>query len=97
MSLNNELNAKRDSFDDRICDDMCEVLLSGLSLEDKIRLECVSKQIQRCVYRRQYSVNTNDLFLGPEVYRESDDSYHREYNELNEQNFGNLLKKCAKH
>src|ERR1700742_1950685 len=66
MSLNNKLNAKRDSFGDRICDDLCEVLLSGLSLEDKIRHECVSKQFQRCVYRRQYILDAPDLYCRPE-------------------------------
>jgi hypothetical protein len=41
---NNEKSLKRDSFSGRICDDLCEVLLSYLSFEDKIRFECVSKQ-----------------------------------------------------
>ena len=38
---------------DRIDDDLCEVLLSYLSLEQKFRFECVSKQFKRCVYQRQ--------------------------------------------
>ena len=32
---------RRDSFSDRVCDDLCEHLLSFLSFEDKIRFECV--------------------------------------------------------
>jgi hypothetical protein len=44
---------KRDSFSDRICDDLCEVLLKNLSFEDKICFECVSKQFQRCVFVKQ--------------------------------------------
>jgi hypothetical protein len=50
---NNESSLKRDSFSDRICDDLCEVLLSYLSFEDKIRFECVSKQFQSCVNNKQ--------------------------------------------
>ena len=42
-----EDNYRRDSFDDRICNDLCEVILKYLSLEDKLKLECVSKQFQR--------------------------------------------------
>src|SRR5437868_1725477 len=44
----------RDSFSDRVCDDLSEVILQYLSLEDKLRLECVSKQFQRTVFRRHY-------------------------------------------
>jgi hypothetical protein len=43
---NNKIDLKRDSFSGRICDDLCEVLLSYLSFEDKIRFECISKQFQ---------------------------------------------------
>ena len=42
-----EVNYRRDSFSDRVCDDLCEVILKYLSLEDRLRLECVSKQFQR--------------------------------------------------
>ncbi|CAG2162579.1 unnamed protein product [Oppiella nova] len=39
----------KDSLD-RFGDDMCEHILSYLTLEDRIRCECVSKQWQRLVY-----------------------------------------------
>ena len=52
----NEDNYRRDSFGDRICDDLCEFLLQFLSLEDKIRLQCVSKQFQRTVFKRHYEL-----------------------------------------
>ena len=42
-----EVIYRRDSFSDRVCDDLSEVILKYLSLEDKLRLECVSKQFQR--------------------------------------------------
>ena len=43
---------QRDSFDDRICDDLCEEVLQYLSLNDKIRLQCVSKQFSRLIFQR---------------------------------------------
>ena len=66
MSLNTKfqnLNLKSvsknsDSFDDRICDDLCEVILQYLPLKDQIKLECVSKQFQRTVYRRIQEFNS---------------------------------------
>src|ERR1700728_3934119 len=39
---------------DRFGDDMCELVLSYLSLSDKVRVECVSQQFRRCVYQKQY-------------------------------------------
>ncbi|CAG2103797.1 unnamed protein product [Medioppia subpectinata] len=41
------------SFSDRFGDDLCQELLSYLSLEDKFRFECISKQWQRLVFGRQ--------------------------------------------
>ena len=45
-------NLKRDSFEDRVCDDLCEALLQFLPIEDKFKFECVSKQFQRNVFQR---------------------------------------------
>jgi hypothetical protein len=59
-NINNEISLKRDSFSDRICDDLCEVLLSYLSFKDKMRFECVSKQFQRCVYNKENSIDVRD-------------------------------------
>ncbi len=53
---NNENSLKRESFSDRICDDLCEVLFSYLLFEDKIRFECLSKQFQRYVYIKQNTI-----------------------------------------
>ena len=44
------------SFDDRICDDLSEVLLQFLPIKHKLRLECVSKQFQRTVFQKQCKV-----------------------------------------
>jgi hypothetical protein len=43
---------KKCSFE-RFCDDLCVYLLSYLPLRDKVRLECVSKQWNRCVFATQ--------------------------------------------
>ena len=43
---------QKDSFGDRIYDDLCEDILQFLSFEDKLRLECVSKQFQRTIYSK---------------------------------------------
>ena len=44
-----------DSFD-RFSDDLIELIASYLSLEDKTRLQCVSKQWRRTVFQRQTSL-----------------------------------------
>ena len=62
----NEDNYRRDSFEDRFCDDLSEVLFQFLSLEDKLRLQCVSNQFQRTVFQRHYEL---DLILSPEHHK----------------------------
>ena len=47
---------KSQSFSDRICDDLCEEILQYLSLEDKLKLEGVSKQFQRTVLKKHYEL-----------------------------------------
>ncbi len=87
---------RRDSFSDRICDDLCEVLIKYLSFEDKIRFECVSKQFQRCVYSKQYKLQINIDYKGNknsliELY-----PYHRSSydSKVNFKAFKSVLKKC---
>ncbi|CAG2102113.1 unnamed protein product [Medioppia subpectinata] len=48
---------------DRFGDDLCQLLLSYLSLEDRFRLECVSKQFQRTVFKSVVDMNINDRFI----------------------------------
>ena len=45
----------KDSFN-RFGDDLTKEIFQYLTLEDKIRLECVSKQWQRCVYNKQFVI-----------------------------------------
>ena len=50
---------KRQSFSERICDDLCPHILQYLSLEDKLRLECVSKQFQRSIITSQRVISVD--------------------------------------
>ncbi|CAG2107156.1 unnamed protein product [Medioppia subpectinata] len=48
---------------DRFGDDLFEYLLSYLSLEDRFRLECVSKQFQRTVFKSVVDICIDDSLL----------------------------------
>ena len=63
MFPSNEDNYRRDSFEDRFCDDLCEEILQYLSLEDKLKLEGVSKQFQRTVLKKhnELTIETNTV------------------------------------
>ena len=74
MSLSKELcirsdskrkpeNYRRDSFDDRFCGDLYEEILRYLTVGDKFRLECVSKQFQRTVFQNLNELNLNDSYV----------------------------------
>ena len=45
----------KSSFD-RFGDDLTELIVSYLSFEDKLRLECLSKQFRRLVFNKQFSL-----------------------------------------
>ena len=45
----------KNSFD-RLGDDLTELILQYLTFEDKVRLECVSKQWRRLVYNKQFII-----------------------------------------
>ena len=61
VNYNNKIDLKRNSFSDRICDDLCQVLLKYLSFEDKIRFECVSKQWKTLIFNKQNSIEINEF------------------------------------
>ncbi|CAG2103935.1 unnamed protein product [Medioppia subpectinata] len=48
---------------DRFGDDLCELLLSYLSFEDRFRLECVSKQFRRTVFVSVVDITLSDRFI----------------------------------
>ena len=92
--VDNKVYAK-DSMD-RFGDDLTEEVLQYLTSEDKIRLECVSKQWQRCVYQRQYVIRID--YFGDEEQRNLLNGVIFVFNNflrlLNEEYFESVLKKC---
>ena len=63
------VSQNRQSFSDRICDDLCEEILQYLSLEDKLKFEGVSKQFQRTIFEKHYEL-TIDTYNGYYLYIE---------------------------
>ncbi|CAG2108403.1 unnamed protein product [Medioppia subpectinata] len=61
ISQQTQMYAK-DSLD-RFGDDLCELLLSYLSLEDRFRFECLSKQFQRAVFTSVVNITLSDGFI----------------------------------
>jgi hypothetical protein len=55
--MNNKINKKysKQSFD-RFGDDLCQLLLTYLSISDKMRFECISKQWQRFIFNKQFKL-----------------------------------------
>ena len=47
------MNRNMDSFEDRIDDDLFEIIISYLPIKDKLRYESVSKRFQRFVFNKQ--------------------------------------------
>jgi hypothetical protein len=88
---NNCIDLKRDSFSDRICDDLCEVLLSYLSFEDKIRFECVSKQWRKLIFNKQYIIK---IYRYPIQKKNIFKALWNERHEFNVKAFESVLKKC---
>ena len=71
---------------DRFGDDLTELILQYLTFEDKVRLECVSKQWRRLVFNKQFvielDIGSKEKIIGQnELY-------------LNVQLLESLLKKC---
>ena len=50
---------------DRFGDDLTELILQYLTFEDKVRLECVSKQWRRLIYNKQIEINIWTSKLSP--------------------------------
>jgi len=62
-------NIYRQSFH-RFCDDLCEEILLFLPINDKIRLECVSKQFKRCLIKRQTILEISDNVLSRNNFKD---------------------------
>ena len=88
----------KNSFD-RFGDDLTEEILQYLTFEDKIRLECVSKQWRRLVFNKQFAIeihcsyittkdNLNQLIIDEDL----DEVLTKK--ELNNEGLISVLKKC---
>ena len=88
----NETKVAKDSMD-RFGDDLTELILSFLWFEDKIRLECVSKQWKRCVFQRQFFIEIDFYSNGSHnsMNKLIDNDY---YHHLDEEALELVLKKC---
>ena len=47
---------------DRLGDDLTEEILQYLTFEDKVRLECVSKQWRRLVLNKQFVIDIDKIY-----------------------------------
>ena len=101
------MNGYRKDSMDRFGDDLTEEVIQYLTLKDKIRLECVSKQWQRCVFEKQFVLeickryqrhnSLKRLFRRIVYRRESDEEWDSEEytsNELDVKRLESVLKKC---
>ena len=79
----------KNSFD-RFGDDLTEEILQYLTFEDKIRLECVSKQWKRCVYTKQFEIILKPYKVEYKNVKTGTDSRRQ----VNEQHLESVLKKC---
>ena len=86
MSKSNEIKSKNSqSFNERICDDLAEILLQYLSIEEKVKLEKVCQLFQRNIYLKVFELNLEDGMFWWE--NNGDESFN-----LNR--FATLVKKC---
>ena len=70
IQLNSDLQ-KKSSFDERVCDDLCEVLLKYLPIKDAFRLESVSKQFQSNIFLPQ-----KVLYIGQNISSSEPDQHY---------------------
>ena len=98
----------KNSFD-RFADDLTELIVSYLWFEDKVRLECVSKQWRRLVFNKQIVIDLKDLCSNDESKKKNSlKSLFRRYyyndkrgyrylsisNDFDRQLLESVLKKC---
>ena len=94
QAITSKLNSMKvyakDSMD-RFGDDLTEEVIQYLTFNDKVRLECVSKQWQRCVYNKQFSIELVNY------WSEEPNSLMKiisQNEELSKQRLTTFLKKC---
>jgi hypothetical protein len=94
INNNNKIDLRRDSMSDRICDDLCEILFTYLSFEDKIKFECVSKQWQTLIFNKQFILDIN-VFINHKKQQFLDKLLiPKNDNKFDLKAFESVLKKC---
>ena len=89
----NDSNGYRKDSMDRLGDDLTELIVSYLWFEDKVRLECVSKQWRRLVFSKQFAIEFS-------IYPSKNNlrrivRYIHNYNKIfKKQELESLLNKC---
>ena len=86
----------KNSFD-RFGDNLTELILQYLTFEDKVRLECVSKQCRRLVFNKQFEIDLNNSFEGKNSLKRLRSSHgFRDDDQklIDRQLLESLLKKC---
>ena len=79
----------KDSMD-RLGDDLTELILQYLTFEDKVRLECVSKQWRRLVFNKQFVI---ELMLNSNS-KNSINGVLDDRGQVNKQHLESVLQKC---
>ena len=84
INIRYNVNVYANDSMDRLGDDLTEEVLQYLTLEDKIKLECVSEQWKRCVYNKQYVITIDNFYVRKNLLNKLNDNYKLE----------SVLKKC---
>ena len=74
---------------DRFGDDLTELILSYLTLEDKFRFECLSKQWKRCVFEKQFELEVSVMKKQNSLNKLFNSNRH-----LSRRRLISVLKKC---
>ena len=90
FDIRSDINGYRKDSMDRLGDDLTQEVIQYLTFEDKIRLECVSKHWQRCVYRKQFIIEIGDTKSHNSLNKLLDEDKEL----LDEELLESVLKKC---
>ena len=84
------MNRNMDSFDDRIDDDLCEIIISYLPIKDKLKYESVSKRFQRLIFNKQKVLR---ISWREDSVNSLSEHHLLKYREMNVRKLKQLLKK----
>ena len=89
MKCENIMSVYAKNSTDRFGDDLTELILSYLTLEDKFRFECMSKQWKRCVFQRQFELDISVMKKQNSLNKLFNNNRH-----LSRERLISVLKKC---